>query len=62
MVANPEPVVVVKTEPLDEDQLDFAFAVDMLNGWNADEESGAALWRRMESMVGALVFSSGFYS
>ena len=60
-VANPQPMVVVKTEPLDEDQLDFAFAVDMLSGWNANEESDAALWKRMESMVRASVFSSFFF-
>ena len=52
--------MVVKTEPLDEDQLDFAFAVEMLSGWNANEESDGALWKRMESMVRALLFSSGF--
>lgn len=55
-VANPGPAVVVKSEPLDEDQLDFAFAVDMLSGWNANEESDAALWRRMENLVRTLVF------
>jgi len=49
-VANLEPVVVVKAEPMDEDQLDFAFAVEMLSGWNANEESDAALWKRMESI------------
>ena len=59
-VANQEPMVVIKTEPLDEDQLDFAFAVDILSGWNADEESDAALWKRMESTVRVLVFSSFF--
>ena len=58
-VANPEPVLV-KTEPLDEDQLDFAFATDILSGWNANEESDAALWKRMGSMVRSQVFSSGF--
>lgn len=58
-VANPEPVSV-KTEPLDEDQLDFAFATDILSGWNANEESDAALWKRMGSMVRSQVFSLGF--
>ena len=52
MVAEPG-LVVVKTEFLDEDQLDFAFAVEMLSKWNANEESDAALWNRMETMVGA---------
>lgn len=51
MVAEPGPVV--KTELLDEDQLDFAFAVEMLSKWNANEESDAALWNRMETIVGA---------
>ena len=51
--------VLVKTEPLDEDQMDFAFAADVLASWNANEESDAALWKRMESMVHSLVFSSG---
>lgn len=50
--------MVVKTEPLDDDQLDFAFAVEMLSGWNANEENDAALWKRMESMVCAPVFFS----
>lgn len=54
--------VLVKTEPLDEDQLDFAFATDVLSRWNANEECDAALWKRMESMVSSLVFSSGFRS
>jgi len=49
--------VLVKTEPLDEDQLDFAFAADVLASWNANEESDAALWKRMESMVHSLVLS-----
>ena len=57
-VAGPGPVLV-KTEPSDEDQLDFAFAADVLASWNANEESDAALWKRMESMVHSLVFSSG---
>jgi len=35
---------------LEDDQLDFAFATEMLSGWNANEESGAALWKRMETM------------
>ena len=55
-VAGPGPVLV-KTEPLDEDQLDFAFAADILTSWNANEESDAALWKRMESMVHSLVFA-----
>jgi len=57
-VAGPEPASV-KAEPLDEDQLDFVFAADVLASWNADEESDAALWKRMENMVRSLVFSSG---
>ena len=56
-VAGPKPVSV-KTEPLDEDQLDFAFAADVLAGWNANEESDAALWKRMESMVRPPAFHS----
>jgi len=60
-VAEPEPVLVrVKSEPLDEDQLDFAFATNVLSGWNANEESDAALWKRMESMVCSMVSSSGY--
>lgn len=46
---------------MDEDQLDFAFAVEMLSGWNANEESDAALWKRMESVVRVLVPSSCFH-
>ena len=57
-----EPVPVpVKTEPLDDDQLDFAFATDVLSGWNANEESDAELWKRMEIMVCSLVLSWGFW-
>lgn len=55
LAAGPEPVSV-KAEPLDDDQLDFAFATDVLSSWNANEESDAALWKRMESMVRSLVF------
>ena len=58
-VANPGPVSI-KTEPLDDDQLDFAFATNVLSGWNANEESDVALWKRMESMVRSLVFPSGY--
>lgn len=57
-VAGPGPILV-KMEPLDDDQLDFAFAADVLASWNANEESDAALWKRMESMVCSLVFFSG---
>ena len=60
MVAKPEPIVAVKAEPLDDDHLDFAFAADVLSKWNANEESDAELWKRMETMVRALAFSSGF--
>jgi len=35
---------------LEDDQLDFAFATEVLSGWNANEESDAALWKRMESI------------
>jgi len=60
-IVEPEPVLVrVKSEPLDEGQLDFAFATNVLSGWNANEESDAALWKRMESMVRSMVFSSGY--
>jgi hypothetical protein len=52
--------VVVKTEPLDDDQQDFAFATDVLSSWNANYESDEALWKRMGSMVRYLVFSPGF--
>jgi hypothetical protein len=58
-VARPEPVVV-KTEPLDEDHLDFAFATEVLSGWKPNEESDAALWKRMETMACSLVFSRVF--
>ena len=51
--------VSVKTEPLDEDQLDFAFVTEVLSGWKPNEESDAALWKRMETMVCSLVFSLG---
>lgn len=57
-VASPEPVLV-KTEPLGEDQLDFAFATEVLSGWKPDEESDAALWKRMETMVRLLVSPLG---
>lgn len=57
MVTEPDPVVV-KTEFPDEDQLDFAFAVEMLSKWNSKEESDESLWKRMETMVGVR-FSSG---
>lgn len=50
---------MVKMEPMEEDQLDFAFAAEVLSKWNANEESDAALWKRMESMVRALVVSLG---
>ena len=60
-IANPKPAVMIKAEPMDEDQLDFAFAVEMLSGWNANEESDAALWKRMESVVRVLVPSSCFH-
>ena len=56
-VAEPG-LILVKTESLDDDQLDFAFAADVLASWNADEESDAALWKRMEIMVCSLIFSS----
>jgi len=59
-VAEPESVVV-KTEPLDEDQMDFAFATQVLSGWNANEESDVALWKRMESMVSSMVCSLSFW-
>jgi hypothetical protein len=53
--------VLLKTEPLDEDQLDFAFATDVLSGWKPNEESDAALWKRMEIMVHLLaLFTSVF--
>ena len=55
-VPKPGPVPV-KTEPLDEDNLDFAFATGVLSGWNPNEESDAALWKRMETTVCSLVFS-----
>ena len=51
MVTEPDPVVV-KTVFLDEDQLDFAFAVEMLSKWNSKEESDASFWNRMDNMVG----------
>lgn len=44
-------VVLVKTEPLDEDQLDFVFVTEVLSGWKPHEETDAALWKRMETMV-----------
>ena len=43
--------IVVKTEPMDEDQLDFVFATEMLANWKPNEESDVALWKRMETMV-----------
>ena len=55
-VVGPKPVLV-KAEALDDDQLDFAFAANILDGWNANEESDEALWKRMESMVCSLEFS-----
>lgn len=58
-VAQPEPILV-KMEPLEDDQLDFAFATEVLSGWNANEESDAELWKRMESTVRSLAFHSGF--
>ena len=48
--------VLVKTEPLEEDELDFAFATEVLSGWNPNEESDAALWKRMETTVCSLIF------
>ena len=54
-VAEPEPVRV-KTEPLDGDQLDFAFATELLSGWRPNEESDAELWKRMETIVCSLAF------
>ena len=51
-------LVLAKVEPSDED-LDFAFAVDILSRWNPNEENDAALWKRMETTVRSLVPSSG---
>ena len=51
--------VSVKMEPLDEDELDVAFATEVLSGWNPNEESDAALWKRMETTVCSLTFSLG---
>lgn len=48
--AKPE-LVSVKTEPQDEDQLDFMFATEVLSNWKPEEETDAALWKRMETMV-----------
>lgn len=56
-VASLEPVLV-KTEPLGEDQLDFAFATEVLSGWKPNEESDAALWKRMETMRSSASSSS----
>jgi hypothetical protein len=54
--------VLLKTEPLDEDQLDFAFATDVLSSWKPNEENDAALWKRMETMVHLLaLFASGIW-
>jgi archaellum component FlaD/FlaE len=49
-LASPE-MVPVKMEPLDEVQLDLAFAADVLSSWNPNEESDEALWNRMEATV-----------
>ena len=49
--------VVVKTESLDEDQLDFAFAAEILTNWNPNEEGDAALWERMKTTVRSPVVS-----
>jgi len=46
---------------MDEDQLDFAFAVEMLSRWNANEESDAALWKRMENVVRIRCLSRFFH-
>jgi hypothetical protein len=51
--------VLVKTEPLDEDQLDFAFATQVLSGWKPHEESDAELWKRMETIVRSLISPLG---
>lgn len=48
----------MKMEPLDEDQLDFAFATEVLSGWKPNEESDVALWKRMETMVRSPTFGS----
>lgn len=42
--------IVVKTEPMDEDDLDFAFATEVLSAWKPNEENDAALWKRMDNM------------
>jgi hypothetical protein len=49
-LASPE-MVPVKMEPLEEVQLDLAFAADVLSSWNPNEESDEALWNRMEATV-----------
>lgn len=46
-VAKP---ILVKTEPLEDDQLDFAFATEVLSTWKPNEECDAELWKRMETM------------
>lgn len=58
-VTEPERVSV-KAEPLDDDQLDFVFATEVLSSWNANEESDAELWKRMESLVCSQYFPRFF--
>jgi len=48
----------VKMEPLDEDQLDFAFVTEVLSGWKPYEESDVELWKRMETMRPSATASS----
>jgi hypothetical protein len=43
--------IAPKMEPLEEVQLDLAFAADVLSSWNPNEESDEALWNRMEATV-----------
>ena len=51
--------LLVKTEPLDDDHLDFALATEVLLSWEPTEESEAALWKRMNTMVRSLAFFLG---
>ena len=55
----PELGHLVKTELLDDNHLDFAFAIEVLLSWNPNEENGAALWKRMETMVRSLAVFLG---
>ena len=50
--------ILVKTEPLEDVELDFFFAAGVLSAWKPDEECDEELWKRMETTVCPLACNS----